>query len=83
MWKKRLVDENGHFHEFNPEDNYYKLYVRFLEPYLGKLIKYGDFLGGYKGCAQFISSEIGAQQRAPRQVQSTLTSVSAFILFIP
>ena len=54
MWKKRQVDEHGHFNEFKPTDNYYKLYVRFLEPYLGKLNKYGDFLGGYKGCAQFI-----------------------------
>jgi len=57
-WGNMRVDENGYIDQFRPNDRYFNFYQETLLPYFGDVRKYSDFLGGYKGCAQFIIKKI-------------------------
>jgi hypothetical protein len=53
-WGEVNMDNDGYIHQFKINDNYYNIYDAVLKKYLGDIRDYGNFLTGYKGCAQFI-----------------------------
>ena len=57
-WCPSEFDCDGYITEFRPNDIYYNIYQETLNSYFGDIRKYSDFMGGYKGCAQFIIKNI-------------------------